>query len=249
MDVAVGPFTPPNPNGTMETSTNAVRRDDCPGSSPSQKSQPPAEKNKVSHDRVSPPVGPSGATGAWTPVVNEAIQNYCHYLKLRASRELGADLRMKVDASDVVQDTLLDVFLEYERFVGLPQGEFKALLVRMMLNNLRSLCRQYRGSLKRDIGREVSLDRMMTARGAGFEVAVDAASPGEKLVENEDGRRLRDCLDRLPERDRQALIWRGRDDHTFQEIGDRLGCSAVAARKLWLRVTERLRWELADCAR
>ena len=42
------------------------------------------------------------------------------------------------------------------------------------------------------------------------------------------------ALDRLPERMRQVIVWRHREDCSFEEIGRRLERSNVAARKLWL---------------
>lgn len=48
------------------------------------------------------------------------------------------------------------------------------------------------------------------------------------------------ALDRIPERLRLVVIWRHREDCSFDEIGRRLGISNVAARKNWLRAIEQL---------
>jgi RNA polymerase sigma-70 factor, ECF subfamily len=211
-------------------------------------SLPPTRAGRARLKAVPPPGEPGDNERACLPVINKAVQNYCEYLKVIADRELGADLKAKVDASDVVQDTFLEVFLEYERFEGLPDGEFKALLVRTMLNNVRSFARQYRGSLKREVSREVSVERFRACHGFPLEIAADDSPPSDSLVEQEELQRLRARLERLPERDRQALNWRCLDGCTYREIGKRLGCSPVAARKLWLRVVERLRRDLSDTA-
>jgi RNA polymerase sigma-70 factor (ECF subfamily) len=180
----------------------------------------------------------------WELIVNEAVRNYRTYLKVLADRRLAADLKSKVDASDLVQETFAEVYREYHRFEGLPEEEFKALLIRMMMNNLKSFTRRYRGSLKREVAREVPLTGHGEDRGLGLQVAATGPSPGESVTADEDLQRLRAQLDRLPERDRLAVTMRSQEGSTYLEIGNRLGCSSVAARKLWLRTVEKLRRNL-----
>jgi RNA polymerase sigma-70 factor (ECF subfamily) len=48
----------------------------------------------------------------------------------------------------------------------------------------------------------------------------------------------------LPEDYRRVLVWRYREERSFEEIGQLLKRSANAAQKLWLRAIERLRQEL-----
>jgi hypothetical protein len=43
---------------------------------------------------------------------------------------------------------------------------------------------------------------------------------------------------------RQAVLWRHNEDCSFDEMGRRLGCSNVAARKIWLKALQQLRSEL-----
>jgi len=178
------------------------------------------------------------------PIVNEAVRNYRTYLKILADRGLASDLKSKVDASDLVQETFAEVYREYHRFEGLPDEEFKALLIRMMINNLKSFTRRYRGSLKRDVAREVPLNGYGDETGRGMQVADSGPSPGDSVTAEEDLQRLRARIDRLPERDRVAITLRSEQGSTFREIGERLGCSAVAARKLWLRTVDTLRRDL-----
>jgi RNA polymerase sigma-70 factor (ECF subfamily) len=180
----------------------------------------------------------------WQPIVAEAVLNYRAYLKVLADRGLGSDLKSKGDASDLVQETFAEVYREYQRFEGLPAEEFKALLIRMLINNLKSFTRRYRGSLKREISREVPIDGFANGRKSLLQLADTGASPSERASEEEDQQRLSARINRLPERDRLALTWRMQDGRTYREIGKRLGCSAVAARKLSLRIVERLRRDL-----
>ena len=55
---------------------------------------------------------------------------------------------------------------------------------------------------------------------------------------------LERALGRLPEDYREVLLLRYQGDLSFEEIGRRLGRSANAARKLWLRALHKLEQEL-----
>jgi RNA polymerase sigma-70 factor (ECF subfamily) len=180
----------------------------------------------------------------WEPILNEVMRSYGTYLRILADRGLASDLKSKVDASDIVQETFAEVYREYYRFEGLSDDEFKVLLIRMMMNNLKSFTRRYRGSLKREIRREVPLGGYGDETGPGLQVADSGVSPGEAVAAEEDLQRLRTQLARLPERDRLAVTMRSEQGSTYREIGERLGCSSVAARKIWLRTVEKLRRDL-----
>jgi RNA polymerase sigma-70 factor (ECF subfamily) len=208
----------------------------------------PGHKGSFPPERVGrTPLAPEGLgrdEEPWEPIINEAVRSYRAYLKILADRGLASDLKSKVDASDLVQETFAEVYREYYRFVGLPDEEFKALLIRMMMNNLKSFTRRYRGSLKREVAREVPLNGHGEGPGLALQVAASGASPSETVAADEDLQRLRTQLDRLPERDRLAVTLRSQEGSTYREIGRRLGCSSVAARKLWLRTVEKLRRNL-----
>jgi RNA polymerase sigma-70 factor (subfamily 1) len=172
--------------------------------------------------------------------IDGILKTYRQHLRAIAARQLGNDLRSKADASDVVQDTCLEAFQECRRFEGLTDDEAKALLTRILIHNIQGLVRQYRGTEKRDIRREICLD----GNPNGYELAVGAATPAEEVATREECEKLARLMSRLPARQRNVLVWRSSDDHTFRQIGERLGCSGVAARKLCLKVVERLRREL-----
>jgi RNA polymerase sigma-70 factor (ECF subfamily) len=186
-----------------------------------------------------------GTPGAETPPgIARLLESYRHHLRAVADRQLGSDLKSKVDASDVVQDTCLDAFREDWRFDGLTAEEAKAMLIRILIRNVQTLARQYRGTGKRDVRREVSLDYFTDGNELAAEGNGGRTTPADAAATRDDWEKLSALMARLPDRQREALVWRARDDRTFREIGDRLGCSGVAARKLCLKVVERLRREL-----
>jgi RNA polymerase sigma-70 factor (ECF subfamily) len=162
------------------------------------------------------------------------------YLLLVADRELGGDLRAKVNPSDLVQETFLEAQRDFGHFQGSSSGELMAWLCRIQKNNLMNLTRAYRHAQRRAVDREVALPGGAT--GADF--ATDTPSPSERLSANEDAAALAAALGHLPARYQQVLRLRYEEGKTFGEIGAALNCSAEAARKLWVRAVDQLEREL-----
>ncbi len=161
------------------------------------------------------------------------------YLLLVANEELPSDLRPKVGASDLVQETFLKAQDRFEQFRGTSADDLLAWLRRILLNELANVTRQFRATDKRQLAREVPLAD--TPLGQLKDVLPSAnESPGARLVSLEAQTELDRALERLAEDHRQVIVWRNRDDLPFEEIGRRLDRSAEAARKLWARAIEQL---------
>jgi RNA polymerase sigma-70 factor (ECF subfamily) len=112
------------------------------------------------------------------------------------------------------------------------------------LNNLRDFGRRYRGTGRRELDREVSLDALETIGGSGPWFSSDSASPSENAIQHEKADIVHRALLRLPEDHRQVLLLRYQEGKSFEEIGSLMNRSANAARKLWLRAIERVEREL-----
>jgi RNA polymerase sigma-70 factor (ECF subfamily) len=165
------------------------------------------------------------------------------YLLQVADRTLDPDLRAKAGASDLVQQSFLEAQQHFDRFRGATEEEWRAWLGRILLNNMANFTRQYRGTEKRQIGREVPLDGPQ-GLGAGQEPAAEMLSPSGEAMVREQAEAVERAFRRLPEQYRAVLQLRQRDQHAFEEIGKMLDCTPDAARKLWARAVERLRQEI-----
>ena len=77
------------------------------------------------------------------------------YLGLAARARVEGWLRAKVDASDLVQQTLLEAHRGFGRFQGATEAEWLAWLRRILDHNAADFVRRYRGTGKRQVGREV----------------------------------------------------------------------------------------------
>jgi RNA polymerase sigma-70 factor (ECF subfamily) len=160
------------------------------------------------------------------------------YLLGVANAELEPRLRPKAGASDLVQEAFLEAQRVFDRFQGNSPEELLHWLRAILLNKLADFTRQYKGTQKRQVAREVALG---TASAIG---AWDSSTPSGELGRQETTELVRQALDKLPEHYRQVIIWRQWDDLPFEEIARRSGKSVDAARMLWWRAIERLQKEI-----
>lgn len=154
------------------------------------------------------------------------------YLLVVANGALDERLKVKVAASDLVQETYVVAHRGFDEFRGQTEQEFYGWLKAIMANRLSERVRHYRRTTRRNIDRELSL---ASVEAAVSNLSDEAHTPGTRLVVNDEQRRVRLALERLREPYRSVLIDRTWHAASFAEIGARLGCSADAARKTWTR--------------
>lgn len=174
----------------------------------------------------------------------ELMQRCRAYLMHVANHEVGDDLRVKVGASDLVQETLLEARKNFDRFRGATDKELVAWLKKILLNKVARAGRHYRGTAMRDVRREVALDQADDEGRQAFELPDDALTPSKYLLAQERVERLRRALDRLSDAHRRVIVLRSVEKHSFEVIGQLMERSEKAACKLWTRALESLRIEL-----
>lgn len=181
---------------------------------------------------------------AETLSIEELLASFRTYLMVMANAELSRDVAVKVAASDIVQETLLEAHADVSQFRGKTQEELLAWLRQILKHNILNAARSYRNTSRRQIAREtpISADSSSDAIGAG--IADPGPSPGSAVIQSEDEQRLLAALSHLPDTYRIVIELRNRDRLTFAEIGAKIDRSADAARKLWARAIATLRTEL-----
>jgi RNA polymerase sigma-70 factor (ECF subfamily) len=164
------------------------------------------------------------------------------YLLSIANRELSTDLQPKLGASDLVQDTVCEAQQCFHQFSGRCREEFLAWVRTILLHNLSNTRRAFRDVSKREIGRETSLEeggsrlkRNLVAR---------ELPPADATLAKEQIQLVQTAIRGLPSPFSDVIYLRHREHRSFAEIGERLGRTPEAARKLWQRAVERLAEEL-----
>jgi RNA polymerase sigma-70 factor (ECF subfamily) len=176
---------------------------------------------------------------------HEGLERFRAYLLLLARAQLGRRLPAKLDASDIVQQTLLEAHQKQAQFRGASDAERLAWLRRLLACTLADFLRGF-GRAKRDAGRERSLEAAVdesSIRLASW-LAADQSSPSAKAVRHEEGIRVADALARLPEAQRQALELRYWQGWSLADISGHLGRTTTAVAGLLKRGLQQLRQEL-----
>jgi RNA polymerase sigma-70 factor (ECF subfamily) len=174
--------------------------------------------------------------------VEIGAERYRSYLKLLAEAQIGPGHWALIDASDIVQQTLLDAHKDRDHFRGRNESERLAWLRRLLACNLADAARA-QGRVKRDVARNHSLEQALDASSARMEnwLAADQSSPSERAERNESLIRLADALARLPEDNRRAVFMRHCQGSTLAEISAELGRTPQAVAGLLKRGLSQLR--------
>src|SRR5438445_10110834 len=90
-------------------------------------------------------------------LLGQLLERFRPYLALLARVEIGARLRSKVDASDLVQETFLEAHRHFTNFQGTTEAQFACWLRQILAANLANLLRRYLGTQGRDVRLERAL--------------------------------------------------------------------------------------------
>jgi RNA polymerase sigma-70 factor (ECF subfamily) len=186
----------------------------------------------------------SAARGGSVDALGQVLEVHRAYLLRIANEELADDLRAKGGASDLVQETFLEAHRDFGGFRGATESDFQAWLRGLLLHRVANFARHYRGTQKRGVGREVPLEGVAQAGSPGGTLPAGVLSPSGQAEAAEEAKALEAALARLPEDYRQVITLRYHQERSFEEIGQALGRSAEAVRKLWWRAIERLQREM-----
>src|SRR5262249_1748403 len=175
----------------------------------------------------------------------QLFESYRPYLHLLAQGQLGRHLRAKCDASDLVQQTLLEAHRDFGAFQGSHEAELLAWLRRILAHNLFNEARRFTAR-QRDTSRGVSLEVLQngleqSSLTLGRCLAAADPTPSSLAVLSENAVRLAETLGKLPEDYRTVLVLRVLEGLSAEEVGERLGRSAGAVRMLQMRALTALR--------
>ena len=158
---------------------------------------------------------------------------------------LDPRVRQRVDPSDVVQETQLEVVRRMDDFLRRRPMPFRLWVRKMAYEHLLRVRRNHRLRARRSVDREVAwpdrssllLARPLVGRGP---------SPSEQLQAREFAGRISAAVGRLAEADREILLLRHADELPYDEISVLLDIEPAAARKRYGRALIRLQKILTD---
>jgi len=174
------------------------------------------------------------------------LDEFRSYLLLLAQVRLDRKIRAKLDASDVVQQTMMEAHQAIESFRGESRAAqaawLRQILTRNLMNAVRDLTRE-----KRDVTREHSIEADVEKSAARLEglLAADQSSPSQNAHRHERALLLADALQQLPDQQRAAVILRHFQEASLADIAEQLDTTTAAVTGLLHRGLKNLRKALS----
>lgn len=165
------------------------------------------------------------------------LEEYREYLRMLARTRVGRDLQVRLDPSDLVQETLLEALRDFRQFLGGTEAELAVWLRQILVRNLADQVKRHH-SQKRNSQRECPLAELV--EHADESLAAPLSSPSAHAIRREQAVLLASALAQLPEDYRAVVTMRHLDGRSVEEIASSLGRSTGAVRMLWMRALERL---------
>ncbi len=169
--------------------------------------------------------------------LQQLLTEHLPWIEQRVRRRLSNLLRRDGDTQDFVQEAMVDALRDGPHFVIENVDGFRALLARIVENNLRDRCRRMKRE-RRDIRRQ---------RAMPNESVLQLDAPARSITEpptaaerNECAAWLQLALEMLAPEDREVVRLRVWDGVTFPEIGRVMELSEDAVRKRYRRALPRL---------
>lgn len=176
--------------------------------------------------------------------VNRLLDRHRQAVRRLIDLRMDPVLKRRVDASDIVQEVLIDANRRLQDYLENPVMPFHLWLRQMAKDRLIDAHRRHRQTARRSMDREQPL-----ATAAGDPSSVDLLAqlgdqeltPAAAATWNELQRRFRQACSQLDERDQEIVVMRHFEHLTNSEAAQALDLSAQATSMRYLRAMRRLR--------
>jgi RNA polymerase sigma-70 factor, ECF subfamily len=175
----------------------------------------------------------------------QPLERYADYLRLLARLHIDPGLRVRVDPSDVVQQTLLIAHEKFHQFRGNTEAELAGWLRAILARTLAQASRRYRRNQpERARSLEASLEQS-SVRLESFLAGRDP-SPSQGAIRAEQLTRLALALAELPDEQRTAIELHYLMGHTVPDVARRMDRSIASVTGLLYRGVKALRLRTSE---
>lgn len=177
--------------------------------------------------------------------VNRLLDRHREAVRRMVQMRLDHAVARRVDASDVVQDVMLEASQRLTDYIRNPSMPFHLWLRQLAKDRMIDMHRRHRGAQRRSVDREQN----MSSFNSDDQSAADLTSllrdaeltPAASALRKEMEERFVLALDKLEESEREIIIMRHFEHLGNGEVAEALGLSAPAAGMRYLRAIRRLR--------
>lgn len=184
------------------------------------------------------------AIGGSKEALDELLGAYRGRLRRMISLRLDRCLQARVDASDVIQEAMLEAYQRFPEYAMARPSSFFLWLRFLTRQRLVTLYRRHAGTRGRDPRREVSLGRaaapLATSESLAAALLATSTSPSQAAMRAEAESQVQEALNHLEALDREVVALRHFEHLSNSEVAEELGISEAAASKRYLRAVQHL---------
>ncbi len=183
------------------------------------------------------------ARGGDTNAVNELMDRHRDSLRRMVQARLDRAVAQRVDASDVVQDVLLEAHGRLTDFIQNGSMPFHLWLRHLAKDRMIDVHRRHRAQ-RRSVTREQHAPQSADVSSAFdlfAQISDQKLTPAAASIRKEIEARFLGALDQLDDVDREILLMRHCEQLGNSEVAELLGLSQPAAGMRYLRALRRLR--------
>ncbi len=182
--------------------------------------------------------------------VNRLLERHRDALRRMIDLRMDHALQRRVDASDIVQDVLVEANRRLSDYLQNPVMPFHLWLRHMAKDRIIDAHRRHRGAARRSLDREQPLVAAAFLDRSTLDLAVGIVdrelTPAAAATWHELQRRFQAAIDQLDEPDREVVLMRHFEQLSNGEVATALGLSEAAAGMRYLRAMRRLRTFFGD---
>lgn len=177
--------------------------------------------------------------------VNQLIERHRDSLRHLVRMRLDRQIQPRVDASDIVQDVMVEASRRLDDYLANPVMPFHLWVRHIARDRIIDAHRRHRVSAKRSVDREQAMaipggmdqSSIILVR----ELMDGERSPASQVIEQELSGLVEGAIANLEELDAEVIVMRHYEQLTNQEIALALGLTEPAASMRYLRAIKRLR--------
>jgi RNA polymerase sigma-70 factor, ECF subfamily len=176
----------------------------------------------------------------------DLLEHYRDYLRRMVAARLDRRLAPRIDASDVVQETLAEAAQRLDEYLSDPPLPFFGWLRVLAGEHVREAHRKHLFAKGRSVVRESRTPELNdhSMLSLAHQLASNDTSPSNSLMRDEQLEWVKSGLAALPARDREVLVMRYVEALSSAEISQALGTTEAAAKNRLYRALMRLREQM-----
>ena len=175
----------------------------------------------------------------------QLLDRHREALRRMIDMRLDRQIQQRVDASDIVQDVLIEANRRLRTYLENPAMPFHLWLRHMAKDRIIDAHRRHRVSAKRTVDREQAIQRAPKLDQSTVQLAAQLCdqqlTPAAAATMHELQRRFQLAIEQLNEQDHDIVLMRHFEQLSNQEVAHALELSEPAASMRYLRALRRLR--------